>query len=225
MDADGEDPPEDIPKLMDRFDQWQGSRAIFAKRKRRTEGFLFSFFYSFYKLIHLLLTGRKISVGNYSIISRNVLDQLVGVSEMWNHYAASVLKARIPFDSVPIDRSYRIAGRSKMNFTSLTIHGLSAIAVYADSIGVRLLLAIFFCIMFLLGCLGAVIAVKLATDLAIPGWATVSFGILSLLLSQAITIVLMFVIITLHGRAGASFLPIRDYEHFVLGVYEVHPDV
>ena len=65
---------------------------------------------------------------------------LVAMPEMWNHYAAAVFRSGLPFTMIPISRGKRIAGTSKMNFTALVSHGLSAISVFGDIVGVRLLI-------------------------------------------------------------------------------------
>jgi polyisoprenyl-phosphate glycosyltransferase len=67
----------------------------------------------------------------------------------------------------------------------------------------------------LLGLLTVVI-IRLATDMAIPGWATNAFGLLLIILFQAITSSVLFIFIVLNNRLGARFLPVRDYSYFVL---------
>ena len=62
-------------------------------------------------------------------------------SELWNHYAAAVLKTRLPYTSVPTIRGRRLQGDSRMGFVSLAVHGLSALSVFSDTLGVRLLVA------------------------------------------------------------------------------------
>ena len=59
-----------------------------------------------------------------------------------------------------------------MSFTSLAVHGLSAISVFGDRVGVRgiLLSALFF--LFTIFSLLGVVSLRLFTDLAIPGWAS-----------------------------------------------------
>ena len=44
--------------------------------------------------------------------------RLVVVSELWNHYAAAVLRSRIPYAIIPTDRGTRIAGKPTMNWTA-----------------------------------------------------------------------------------------------------------
>ena len=75
------------------------------------------------------------------MIPRERLSCLVASSELWNHYAAAAFASRQPYATIPTRRATRLDGRSKMNFVNLVIHGLSAISVYSDAIGVRLLIA------------------------------------------------------------------------------------
>ena len=102
-----------------------------------------------------------------------------------------------------------------MNFVKLVIHGLSAISVYSDAIGVRLLLATLAMIGLDLVALAVTLAVRLTTDLAIPGWATTAFGVLLIILLQATMFLFVFSFMILAGRNAASFLPLRDYAYFV----------
>ena len=73
--------------------------------------------------------------------------------------------------------------------------------------------------------LGAVLGVRLATSLAIPGWATTVAGILLILLFQAAAFAVCFVFLVLHGRSQPSFIPLRDYPYFVAGVRTLGPSV
>ncbi|MBL8799292.1 MAG: glycosyl transferase, partial [Planctomycetia bacterium] len=167
-------------------------------------------------LLHQLLTGQGINVGNFSILPFESVDRLVAVTELWNHYPSAVFKARLPFEAIPTRRARRLAGQPRMNFVGLVIHGLSAIAAYGDVVGVRLLLASLLVIFLALAGLLAVVLVRFTTDLAIPGWATNAFGLLLIILFQAIASSVMFIFIILSNRQGANFLPVRDYSYFVL---------
>ena len=68
---------------------------VFAERGRRVESFSFKLFYGVYRLLHWMLTGRTIRFGNFSLLPRRHIDSIVAYPELWNHYAAAVLKARI----------------------------------------------------------------------------------------------------------------------------------
>lgn len=215
MDSDGEDDPRDVPRLLERYRQEGGEKIIFAERKRRSECWTFRFFYALYKLLHYLLTSRGVRVGNFSVVPAVRLDSLTVISEMWNHYAAAVFKSRQPLDMIPTARAKRLVGTSKMNFVNLVTHGLSAISVYGDIISVRLLV-----MSIVLGGLaaigvGTVVGIRLLTDLAIPGWATLSAGLLMIILLQTVMFSLIFSFIILNSRQAASFLPCRDYFHFL----------
>lgn len=218
MDGDGEDDPKDVLFLLKKFAQEKETTIVFAARSKRTENLLFRLFYQIYRGIHLALTGINVQVGNFSILPPGAVDRLVAVSELWNHYAAAVFKARLPKSSILLPRAHRVCGQSKMNFISLVVHGLSAISVFSDIVGVRLLAVT---TLLMIGCLlmvAAVVYVKFWTALAIPGWATNAVGMSLVLMFQAIIMSAFFIFITLNGRQNAGYLPIRDYRFFVLAV-------
>jgi polyisoprenyl-phosphate glycosyltransferase len=215
MDGDGEDTPEGVATLVRQFEALGRAKTVFAERARRTEGVLFRVFYVLYRTLHWMLTGRTVRVGNFSVVPAAHLDCLVAVSELWNHYAASVYRARLPVASVPIDRGYRIAGASRMNFTSLLAHGLSAISVFADVVGMRLLVASGLLVALAGAAMTAAIGVRIFTDLAIPGWATSAAGILLVVILQALLMSVAFAFLILQSRNQLAFLPIRDHAYFV----------
>jgi len=160
--------------------------------------------------------------GNFSIFPAAYLGRLVVMSELWNHYAAAVFRSGLPFSTTPIPRGYRIAGTSRMNVVSLVAHGMSAIAVYGDVVGVRLLIASMAgSLMAVLGIL-AVIVIRLFTGNAIPGWVIYTVGTLLIILVQLITIAASFTLTMLSNRVMLNFVPLRDYELFVLENLEVY---
>jgi hypothetical protein len=69
--------------------------------------------------------------------------------------------------------------------------------------------------LFCLAGIGATVAIRLFTTLAIPGWATMLIGILLVVLLQAIMFSILFVFVILGSRQMTTFLPIRDYAPFV----------
>jgi polyisoprenyl-phosphate glycosyltransferase len=219
MDCDGEDNPADIPRMLEAYRDEGGGKIVFAERSQRSESALFRAFYRLYKLAYKLLTGRNVRFGNFSVVPRRCLTSLVAVSEMWNHYAAAVLKSRQPLCMISTQRGKRLHGEPKMNFVGLVIHGLSAISVDSDLVGVRLLVVSLALIVLAFVGLIAIVFIKLATTLAIPGWATTAVGLISILLFQTIMLAVIFSFITLSGRNLSFFLPKRDYVHFVSRTY------
>ena len=224
MDGDGEDDPADVPRLLARLHEEGHQKVVFAERSRRSESINFRIFYVLYKILHYLLTGKGVRVGNYSAIPRRRLSSLVVVAEMWNHYAAAVFRSRQPHCMIPTRRGRRFCGRSSMNFVSLVSHGLSAISVYSDVVGVRLLvMSVLLALCTMAGIVAAVI-VRLATDWAVPGWASYTVGILLILLVQAVMAAFVFSFAILGSRHGSTFLPRRDYSFFIGGLWTLHGD-
>lgn len=222
MDADGEDRPEDVVRLMERFEQLGQKQVVFAARMRRSEGWVFRLGYHSYRWLHRLLTGIPVRVGNFSILGREHLEALMVMPDLWNHYAASVLKARLAYDLLPTRRGLRLAGRSKLDLAGMVVHGLSAISVFIELVGVRLSLAILAGLAALLALLSGVVGVRLWTDLAIPGWATYTAGLLVILLVQMLTVAMGLTLMILFNRNSLSFLPVRDYKFFVGKVYKIY---
>jgi len=224
MDGDGEDRPEDIPKLLSKFEKEAGGKIIFAERARRAEGVLFKFFYRFYKVLHLALTGIVVRVGNFSVVPYSRLSSLVVISETWNHYAAAVFSARLPFDTVRVPRGRRLSGSSKMKFVSLVTHGLSAISVYSDIVGVRLLaISSLTIVLLILAIVALLLSPSRHAALSAEGLTIYVIGLLLLLLVQAVAISFMFVFFVLSGRSGALFMPIRDCPYFIGEARNVYP--
>jgi hypothetical protein len=215
MDGDGEDRPEDILPLIAEARRQGSQKVVFAARAKRLESSWFQFGYHAYRLVHYVLTGVKVRVGNFSVVPAPCLQRLVVTSEIWNHYAASVYRTKIPHVSIPISRGSRYAGRSKMNLVSLVLHGLAAISVFIDVLGARLL--VFLAGIGALAFLGisAIVSVRFFTRLAIPGWATTAAGLLSVILLQTITLMLMFVFVILATRSAATFMPTRDCPQYI----------
>ena len=215
MDGDGEDKPEDIPTLIARFRESGGEKALFAQRTRRTEKLTFQVFYKLYRGAHWLLTGQKVQVGNFSILPFALLKKLVVVSDLWNHYAAAAFKARLPIEMVPLARGHRLAGESRMNFVSLVVHGLSAMSVHGERIGVRLLAGTGVSAVLVTLILLAGLIFRLITQYEFPRWLVVAGAALLVMLFQALGLALVFVFIVLAGRDSSSFLPVRDYGYYV----------
>ena len=223
MDGDGEDRPEDIPTLLMKYHEEREEKIIFAARSRRTESLLFKAFYLIYKALHWALTGISVRVGNFSAVPYSCLSSLVAVSEIWNHYAAAVLNARIPHASIAAPRGERLAGRSHMNFVAFVTHGLSAISVYSERVGTRLLLVSVTIISLLFIAIVVTFGIRLHTALAISGWATYVIGLLLVLLLQVCAMSFGFVFVVLNGRSNTLFIPIRDCPYFIERVTRIWP--
>lgn len=223
MDGDGEDNPRDLPRLLECLRREGGRKIVFAKRIRRSEGLLFSTLYHLYRWIHFVLTGVKVRVGNFSLVPAPLAHQLVVMAEMWNHYAATVLRAGLPYAEVPSPRGRRLAGRTQMNLIRHVVHGLSAISVYGDLVGARALVAGLTVGFASIIALGVVLGIRVATDAAIPGWASYLTMSLLILGVQMVMLAMLFVFLILATRKHLDFIPCRDYGYFVLELRKVFP--
>ncbi len=221
MDADGEDRPEDLPRLVERYHREGHASIVFAERSRRLESATFRVFYALYRLLHLTLTGRGVRVGNFSVLPRERLASLVVVSELWIHYAAAAVRSRQPMCTVPAPRGRRLVSASHMSFTSLVVHGLSAISVYSDVVFTRLIVASTALALLALSGMGIVLGIRLFTSLAIPGWTSFVLGVLLVVLLQAVTFVVSLTFMVLGSRRHAEVIPRRDYAHFVARVCDI----
>jgi hypothetical protein len=221
MDADGEDTPEGAATLIRAFCEIpEGKKhAIFAARGRRTESRMFRVFYWLYKIIHRLLAGFSVRVGNFSILPASNLETLVVMSEMWNHYAAAVFRSGLPLTTIPISRGFRLCGTSKMNFVSLAAHGISAISVFGDVVGVRLLLA---SILAAVVAFGAIFGAVFVRPSPVPSWLPYVVASLVAVLFQFVAIAATFTFTMLANRMSLNFVPLRDYELFIAKVDVVY---
>jgi glycosyltransferase involved in cell wall biosynthesis len=223
MDGDGEDRPQDIRLLMERFEQERELSIVFAARSKRLESAPFRILYQMYRVIHRLLTGDPVRVGNFSAIPFESLAELAVVPEIWNHYAAAVIRCRIRFTSIPIERGKRVAGKSKMNFIGLLLHGLSAFFVYGDIVGARLLVAIAVALVVEVVVIGIAIGVRITASPSALSLAVYLAGLLGVILLQAIPIALILVFSVIGSRVNIGFLPIRDCPYFVRDVKKLFP--
>jgi hypothetical protein len=214
MDGDGEDRPEDIRILLNELAQ-RPSHIVCARRRKRSESWMFRASYRIYKAVFQALTGKAIDFGNFCVIPRSMLNNVIHNPATWNHLAASILRSRVPVIGTDTTRGFRFAGESKMNYVSLILHGMSAISVYAEVVMVRMVLAT-------LGVAGltvlgmvAVAAVRLFTHYAVPGWASTVFGSLTVILLQSIVFATVAAFMLLNARSVKPVIPALDAMQFV----------
>lgn len=224
MDSDGEDRPCDIATLVAVSERYPG-HVVLAKRARRQEDWRFRSGYLVYKILFRVLTGRTIDFGNFCLLPMAAVRRLVHMPELWNNLAAAVMRSRLRFQRVPIDRGHRISGRSHMNLPGLVLHGLSAMSVYADLIFARVLLAAGLAGATAVAGLLAAVTVRCATAYAIPGWASIVFGDLVIILTQSFVMVIATTLALLGSRSQRSIVPLVDAGNFVAFRQDLTPPV
>ena len=218
MDADGEDRPEDVPRLYQTLASTPAVDVVFAGRLRRSESLTFTLFYHLYRVLHKLMTGVSVRFGNFSILRHPALARLMVSPDLWNHYAAAVVKGRVRYAMLLAPRGRRLAGQSTMNFVSLFTHGLSAISVFSEEMGARVLIgsALAFCALALVGVAG--VAAHSLTGFAVPAWTPYVILLVVVLVLQLASIAGGFLMHILFVRNAFTFIPVRDYRLFIAAV-------
>ena len=211
MDSDGEDKPSTIAELLRVLDN-DNTDVVVAQRKSRVETFKFKAFYVVYKVIFQLLTGKRISFGNFMALKPAAVKRLAPMQELWIHVAGSVLVSRLRLATCPLDRGARYAGQSKMNFVGLALHGFKGLMVFAEDVLVRVGIA---CAVVATGSIvGSCAAIVLKViGFATPGWFSVALGILLLVFLQTGVLALMSLLLTGVVRGGG--ISRDDYTTFI----------
>jgi glycosyltransferase involved in cell wall biosynthesis len=206
MDCDGEDRPQELKALT--HELWLAPDFVHvANRSKRSESWTFRAFYWLYGRLFKILTGASISFGNFSILPFRYLRRLILEPSVWNHYAATIIKSKIPIRYVPTIRGVRYAGQSKMNFSNLVLHGLGAISVFSENVFVRILLFSSFVLACALLGGAAVLAIRMFTDLGFPNWATTALGFAALISLQAVMTPIMIAFLLLNSRSAIQPAP------------------
>lgn len=201
MDSDGEDTPSSIRQLVEPLKSPKID-VVVAQRKSRVETLRFKLFYLVYKCLFKFLTGRKISFGNFMALKPRAVKRLTSMQELWMHVAGCVLTSKLRIQTLPIDRGPRYAGKSKMNFVGLALHGFRALMVFAEDVLVRVgIICAFVAVATVIASIVAV-GLKLA-GFATPGWFSVALGILLLVFLQTGALTLMTLMLTGVVRSGA----------------------
>lgn len=214
MDADGEDRPEDVVRLIREF-RSDRNAIVVARRRKRSEGVVFRSSYRLYKAAFRALTGQSVDFGNFCLIPRPLLVHIVAMSEIWSNFPAGIIQSRLPVRHMPTERGTRYEGRSTMNFVSLVMHGLGAISVFSDAVFIRvMLLSLGFLVLTGLAIV-TVLMLKL-TGHATPGWASNLAVSLSILAVQMVMLSVVAAFMVLNNRTTATVIPRLTYRSFIL---------
>lgn len=211
MDSDGEDTPLSIKELIVPLDD-DNTDVVVAHRKSRIESLKFKAFYFIYKFIFSLMSGKKISFGNFMALKYDAVKRLASMHELGTHIAATVILSKLRINLLPLDRGARYAGKSKMNFVGLILHGFKGLMIFAEDVLVRVGIAS--ALIAGSALLGVLLAILLKfTGFATPGWFSTALGILFLIFLQTGTMTLMMLMLTGVVRGSAS-MPV-DYKVFI----------
>lgn len=192
MDSDGEDDPNAIIDMI----QMDPSEIILVERGKRRESFVFKMGYFFYKLVFKFLTGKRISFGNFSMFSNDVLESIS--NQNYFHFASFLSKKKESLQKLKSDRRRRIDGKSKMNFQSLVFHGLYSMIEFAEDILFTFIKFLLVISLFILILIGYVIYSKLISGKAVLGWASsLSANLIIMCLIIGSTIVIGLILLSI----------------------------
>jgi glycosyltransferase involved in cell wall biosynthesis len=174
LDADGEDRPEDLPRLL-RAAAERGPEerpVVLALRTKRRESLSFKVFYRLFRLLFRSLTGATVRSGNFAVLPGAIAKRALLHPTFDLSYSSAILALDLPIAYVPCERGERYEGRSKMTYGRLAMHGLRMLMPFTDRIAIRALATFVF-----FGVLGAMLAaivvcLKLFTGSTVPGWTS-----------------------------------------------------
>jgi hypothetical protein len=138
MDSDGEDQPEDLPRLiqpvLDSDDPWT---VAIARRTSRKENVTFRLLYMGFRALFRVLTGREVRSGNYAVYRGAYVHRMLFHPSFDLCYSSSLITLNPNPVFVPCARGERYAGQSHMNLERLLMHGVRMLMPFADRIAIR----------------------------------------------------------------------------------------
>ena len=212
MDADGEDQPDDLPRLLAPLlgaPSDLGTLCV-ARRTERKESLQFRMLYTMFRILFRTLTGTTVRSGNFAAY-RGWLARRILLHPYFDLcYSSTLVSLDIEVTAVPCARGSRYAGRSRMSMLRLVMHGVRMLMPFTDRIAVRALSA--FSALFGLGLVLALVAVgiRVFSAAAIPGWTT--FTLLGSLVLSVVALgnfLVLFAVIS-HSR-GVSLANVEEW--------------
>ncbi|WP_027005385.1 glycosyltransferase [Conexibacter woesei] len=210
MDADGEDAPSDVPRLLIELIAAQSDRTlVLALRSQRSESHTFRLFYRLFRAGFKIATGTVVRSGNFAAYHGWFARRVLAHPNFDLCYSSTLTSLQLDTRAVECDRSTRYAGQSRMSFSKLVRHGVSMLMPYLDRIAIRAMIA-FSVVIGVCTVLGiAVVANKLFTSYATPGWATTA--LLGLGISSLLALGNFVVLFAVYSQSRG--LSLSDLEH------------
>lgn len=174
LDGDGEDKPEDLPRLLRPLVEQEHAQdsLVLAHRTKRHASLAFKATYALYAILFRVLTGTIVKSGNYAVYRGNVARKILSHPYFDLCYSATLLTFDLPTTFVSCERGLRYGGKSRMSYSRLILHGLRMLMPFTDRIALRAIIASSVVFFSCLVAAVAVLSVRFLTTTAIPGWAT-----------------------------------------------------
>jgi polyisoprenyl-phosphate glycosyltransferase len=173
MDCDGQDPPEEIPRLYAKAQE--GYDVVFSRRLRRRQALLRRMTgHMYYRVRNVLVKGNMdVNMTNLSILSRKVVDAFLTLRDKNRQYLLIVEWLGYHHTTIDVDQHERHAGRSSYSFPTLVRVAIDGL-FFDSTVLLRWIVYAGFAIAAVGGLLGVFIVVFWVTSDPLPGWSSVS---------------------------------------------------
>ena len=139
MDGDGEDRPEEIKEFIKNTKVYPNYTLV-GNRIKRSESAVFKICYFFHKIITYSFTGKLITFGNFTCLSKSTVEKMIKDKATWSSFSGSLSKVEKQLKGLPSSRGKRYFGPSKMSFYNLVKHSFSILAVFKSTVIIRSIL-------------------------------------------------------------------------------------
>lgn len=132
IDADLQDPPELLPKMMERMDD--GCDVVFGQRLKREGETVFkkATAYAFYRLLDRLVDiNIPTDTGDFRLMSRRALDVLNSMPEQHRFIRGMVSWIGLRQEALPYERAARFAGETKYPLSKMIRFAIDAITGFS----------------------------------------------------------------------------------------------
>lgn len=209
LDGDGEDKATDAIELAQRINSQANPSVILATRGTRDVGTGFRVGYFFFTRLFKRLTGKNLRSGNFMAIPAGKVSNVLNFPGIRLHIAAAIVRYEPDVSFIEFNRGSRIAGTSRMNLASLTLHAYGAFSVFSDVVLARFCLFLFMVSLFLSSIVVSIIVLKVTNVFGgIPGWT--SLFILQISATIAVLLSIAFIGLMLQLRTAISVKVSRD---------------
>jgi polyisoprenyl-phosphate glycosyltransferase len=209
LDSDGEDRPEDVPRLLAPLQASPEDLklVVLARRTRRHESLKFKILYGLFKLMFIALTGTVVRTGNFAAYRGWTARRALFHPHFDLCYSSSLLGLNRPLIFIPCERGRRIAGQSHMNFLKLLMHGFRMLMPFIDRVAIRAMMVFSAVLVAGLAFALGVVGLRLFTKIPIPAWTT--YGVLVVLLLSFVAIgnfIILFALFSQSQGVGLAYL-------------------
>ena len=212
VDADGEDRPEDLGRLLrPLLEAPSGARRLsLARRTKRRETVPFKLLYLGFRIFFRSLTGLLVSTGNYAAYRGWLLSRVVFHPHFDLCYSSTLLSLGLPTELVPCERGVRYAGRSRMGYFKLLVHGVRMLMPFIDRIAIRACIAFSLVMGLALALFLAVGVGAVLTGRSLPTWSTPLLLAALILIASFVALTNLVVLFTVFSQSQGVSLGSLD---------------